>query len=162
MNLSATTIRPTNRLFLKVSFARPHSPYDPPQRYLDMYKDALIPDPAIGDWCGKYAKKLNPEETAQDAPYGNFGNEYARNSRRHYYANITFIDEQIGRIIQTLKEKDMYNDALIVFVSDHGRYDGRPLSLEKDLSIRGLHSCAIHREMAFCQPRYTGEKQTLP
>ena len=112
---------PTNKpLFLKVSFARPHSPYDPPQRYLDMYKDALIPDPAIGDWCGKYAKKLNPEETAQDAPYGNFGNEYARNSRRHYYANITFIDEQIGRIIQTLKEKDMYNDALIVFVSDHG------------------------------------------
>ena len=67
-----------------------------------MYKDALIPDPAIGDWCGKYAKKLNPEETAQDAPYGNFGNEYARTSRRHYYANITFIDEQIGRIIQTL------------------------------------------------------------
>lgn len=63
---------PTNKpLFLKVSFARPHSPYDPPQRYLDMYKDALIPDPAIGDWCGKYAKKLNPEETAQDAPYGN-------------------------------------------------------------------------------------------
>ena len=112
---------PTNKpLFLKVSFARPHSPYDPPQRYLDMYKDALIPDPAIGDWCGKYAKKLNPEETAQDAPYGNFGNEYARNSKRHYYANITFIDEQIGRIIQTLKEKDMYNDALIVFVSDHG------------------------------------------
>ena len=81
---------PTNTpLFLKVSFARPHSPYDPPKRYLDMYKDALIPDPAIGDWCGKYAKKLNPEETAQDAPYGNFGNEYARNSRRHYYANIT-------------------------------------------------------------------------
>ena len=112
---------PTNKpLFLKVSFARPHSPYDPPQRYLDMYEDALIPDPAIGDWCGKYAKKLNPEETAQDAPYGNFGNEYARNSRRHYYANITFIDEQIGRIIQTLKEKDMYNDALIVFISDHG------------------------------------------
>ena len=36
-------------LFLKVSFARPHSPYDPPLRYLDMYKDTDIPKPHIGD-----------------------------------------------------------------------------------------------------------------
>ena len=38
-------------LFLKVSFARPHSPYDPPQRYVDLYKDAPIPKPWVGDWC---------------------------------------------------------------------------------------------------------------
>ncbi len=68
-------------LFLKVSFARPHSPYDPPQRYIDMYKDAQVPDPFIGDWCGKWAKELAPEKAAKDAPYGNFGNEYARNSK---------------------------------------------------------------------------------
>lgn len=107
-------------LFLKVSFARPHSPYDPPQRFLDMYDNVDVPDPAIGDWCGRYAKQLNPEEAASDAPYGNFGNEYVRNSKRHYYANITFIDEQIGRIVQVLKDKGMYDDALIFFVSDHG------------------------------------------
>ena len=50
-------------LFLKVSFARPHSPYDPPQRFLDMYKDAQVPDPVIGDWCGKYAKELDPKSS---------------------------------------------------------------------------------------------------
>ena len=67
------------------------------------------------------AKKLNPGKDGTRCYHTvTFGNEYARNSRRHYYANITFIDEQIGRIIQTLKEKDMYNDALIVFISDHG------------------------------------------
>lgn len=107
-------------LFLKVSFARPHSPYDPPQRYIDMYKDAQVPDPFIGDWCGKWAKELAPEKAAKDVPYGNFGNEYARNSKRYYYANITFIDEQIGRVIKALKEKGMYDNALIIFVSDHG------------------------------------------
>ena len=107
-------------LFLKVSFARPHSPYDPPQRFLDMYDNVDVPDPAIGDWCGRYAKRLKPEEAASDAPYGNFGNEYVRNSKRHYYANITFIDEQIGRIVQALKDKGMYDNALIFFVSDHG------------------------------------------
>jgi len=92
----------------------------PPQRFLDMYDNADVPDPAIGDWCGRYAKRLNPEEAASDAPYGNFGNEYVRNSKRHYYANITFIDEQIGRIVQALKDKGMYDNALIIFVSDHG------------------------------------------
>ena len=85
----------------------PHSPYDPPQRFLDMYDNVDVPDPAIGDWCGRYAKRLNPEGAASDAPYGNFGNEYVRNSKRHYYANITFIDEQIGRIVQALKAKGM-------------------------------------------------------
>lgn len=107
-------------LFLKVSFARPHSPYDPPQRFLDMYKDAKVPAPAMGDWCSKHAKELDPEKAATDAPYGNFGETYALNSKRHYYANITFIDEQIGRVIQALKDKGMYENALIVFVSDHG------------------------------------------
>lgn len=107
-------------LFLKVSFARPHSPYDPPQRYLDMYKDKDIPQPSVGDWCGKYAAPLNPAKAAPDAPFGNFGSDYAIRSRRHYYANITFIDDQIGAVIQALKDKGMYDDALICFTADHG------------------------------------------
>lgn len=108
-------------LFLKVSFARPHSPYDPPQRFLDMYKDVTnIPKPAIGDWCGKYSKPKDPEKVASDAPFGNFGDEYAVNSRRHYYANISFIDEQVGQVIAALKEKGMYDNAIICFTADHG------------------------------------------
>ena len=107
-------------LFLKVSFARPHSPYDPPKRYLDMYKNADIPKPSVGDWCGKYAERLDPEKVAPDAPFGNFGDEYAVKSRRYYYANITFIDDQIGEIIETLKEKGMYDNAIICFTADHG------------------------------------------
>ncbi len=107
-------------LFLKVSFARPHSPYDPPQRYVDMYKNVQMPDPFIGDWCGKWEQEIDPEKAAKDAPYGNFGDEYACNSKRYYYANITFIDEQIGRVVKALKDKGMYDNALIIFVSDHG------------------------------------------
>lgn len=107
-------------LFLKVSFARPHSPYDPPQRVLDMYKDKEIPAPYIGDWCGEYATLLDPKKAETDAPFGNFGEEYAKDSRRHYYANVTLIDEQIGEIVKVLKEKGMYDDALICYTSDHG------------------------------------------
>lgn len=107
-------------LFLKISFARPHSPYDPPQRYLDMYKDVDVPKPFIGDWCSEFSELLDPATAKPDAPFANFGDDYAVNSRRHYYANITFIDDQIGEIIRLLKEKGMYDNALICFTSDHG------------------------------------------
>lgn len=107
-------------LFLKVSFARPHSPYDPPQRYLDMYKDAEIPEPFIGDWCTDLSEPTDPEKADPNAPFGNFGTIHAKKARRHYYANVTFIDDQIGNIIQALKDKGMYDNAIICFTSDHG------------------------------------------
>ncbi len=106
-------------LFLKVSFARPHSPYDPPQRVLDMYDGRSIPAPVVGEWCEQRALDEHPEKRP-DAAVGNFGAAYAQHSRKHYYAAITFVDEQIGRIIAELKKKGMYDDALICFVSDHG------------------------------------------
>ena len=107
-------------LFLKVSFARPHSPYDPPQRFIDLYEGQEIPAPYAGDWAGAHAALLEPTPQATRKPYGNYGDEYARNSRRHYYANVTFVDEEIGKVIAALREKGMYDNALIVYVSDHG------------------------------------------
>lgn len=105
-----------NPLFLKVSFARPHSPYDPPARYLEMYKDVDIPAPVIGQW----AKKFSEFPESKDAAFGDFGEEHAIKSRRHYYANITFIDDEVGRIIEALKAKGMYDNAIVCFTSDHG------------------------------------------
>lgn len=109
-------------LFLKVSFARPHSPYDPPKRLLDEYAQREVPAPWVGEWCQDkaYAQQVDPTTASKDAPFGNFGEAYAQESRRHYYANVTFIDEEIGKLIQLLKEKGMYDNALICYVSDHG------------------------------------------
>lgn len=109
-------------LFLKVSFARPHSPYDPPQRLVDFYKDRDVPAPSIGEWCKdkEYAVPQDVDTAAKDAAFGNFGEEYAKNSRRYYYANVTFIDEEIGKVIEALKEQGMYDNALICYISDHG------------------------------------------
>lgn len=106
-------------LFLVVSFARPHSPYDPPQRLLDLYDGREIPAPAVGDWCAEAGRVTDPARNPV-AAYGDFGEEYVRRSKRHYYASVTFIDEQVGRIVAALRERGMYDDALILFTSDHG------------------------------------------
>lgn len=103
-------------LFLKVSFARPHSPYDPPQRYYDMYKDQDVPTPWVGDWAERFANYPN----TPDAAFGDFGVDHAVDSRKHYYAAVTFVDDQIGKVIDALKAKGIYDNSLILFVSDHG------------------------------------------
>ena len=81
-----------------------------------MYNETQIPVPFIGEWC----HHLDDVEGDESAAFGNFGTEHALKSRKYYYANITFIDEMVGQIIQALKDKGMYENAIICFTSDHG------------------------------------------
>lgn len=81
-----------------------------------MYEGVDIPEPYIGDWCDRYADR----EMTEAAPYGDFGTEHALESRRCYYAAVTFIDDEIGRIIEALKKKGIYDNSIIIFTSDHG------------------------------------------
>jgi len=103
--------------FLKVSFARPHSPYDPPDRFMKRYEDAALPDRHIGDWCDSYRAPSGGDDTAW---HGDFGADQARRSRQGYYGNVSFIDEQIGRIMEALESRGELENTLIVFTSDHG------------------------------------------
>jgi len=105
--------------FLKVSFARPHSPYDPPSRFMNLYREEDMPGPTVGSWSSGFAEP-KPHPGASNLYHGNLGPAQVKKSKRGYYGSITFIDEQIGRILQTLKDKGMYDDTLIVFTSDHG------------------------------------------
>ena len=120
-------------LFLKISFARPHSPYDPPKKYADMYRDKEVTIPSIGDWCQSFADR----KMAPDAAFGDFGLEHALQSRRYYYGAITFVDDQIGRIIEALKEKGIYDNSLIVFISDHGDMLGDHYHWRKTYAYEG-------------------------
>lgn len=124
-------------LFLKVSFARPHSPYDPPQRILAMYDGVEIPRAARGEWSRELGSGLTDPQKNPTAAFAQFDNEYIANTRRHYYAAVTFIDEQIGHIIEALKEKGMYDDAIILFTSDHGDMMGDHHSWRKTYAYEG-------------------------
>lgn len=107
--------------FLKVSFARPHSPYDPPARFFKQYADAPLPPARVGKWAAKYAPRSGPKD---DIWHGDLGAEQVRSSRQGYYGSISFIDEQIGRILESLEKRRMLDDTLIVFTSDHGDMTG--------------------------------------
>jgi len=103
--------------FLKVSFIRPHSPYDPPERFLRQYRDASIPAAVKGDWCGRYSRR---SDASNELWHGELSAETVRSSRQGYYGVVTQVDDQIGRILDALQRKRMLDDTLIVMISDHG------------------------------------------
>ncbi|HPA46854.1 MAG TPA: arylsulfatase [bacterium] len=107
--------------FLKVSFTRPHSPYDPPQRFMDLYRDADIPKAAVGKWAERYIPRSSDRF---DIWHGDLGEEQVRRSRQGYYGSVSFIDEQVGRILEALEKRGWLEETLIVFTADHGDMTG--------------------------------------
>ncbi len=107
--------------FLKVSFARPHSPYDPPERFWKRYADADLPAARAGAWAAKYAPK---SAEVSDLWHGDLGREQVRRSRQGYYGSVTFVDEQIGRVLEALDKRGWLDQTLIVFTADHGDMTG--------------------------------------
>jgi len=110
--------------FLNISFARPHSPYVPPAPYIDMYKDAEIPDPFIAEWSAMH----DDEETASnvEAWRGIKTPAQIRRARMGYYGSISFIDTQIGRLRNWMKrfQPETLHNTMFIFTSDHGDMQG--------------------------------------
>ncbi|SEE99012.1 arylsulfatase [Ruania alba] len=111
---------PSKPFFLMTSFARPHSPYDPPEPLLNQYLDADLPEPWIGDWAARHAVA----SWAPDAWRGVRSREQVRRTRAGYYGTITHIDQQIGRIRFNLEREGLLDNTIIVFTSDHGDMQG--------------------------------------
>lgn len=108
----------TRPFFLMSSFVRPHQPLDPPKAYFDMYKDKKLKEPAYGDWDPQDGDGLAGK--ISDSIYGCGDASMRKDAMAGYYAAITHVDHQLGRILTALKEDGVYDDTIILFTSDHG------------------------------------------
>ncbi|MFZ2537724.1 MAG: arylsulfatase [Oscillospiraceae bacterium] len=108
--------------FLMASYLRPHPPFDAPQYYFDMYKNMKLTSPFIGEWADK--DRLDKKGRFFDSDTGPIDPELMRQAQIGYYACISHLDNQIGRLIESLKEDGSYNNTVIIFTSDHGELLG--------------------------------------
>lgn len=104
--------------FLTVSYLRPHPPFDAPKYYFDMYNAMDIKPPAVGDW--ENSDDLAKAGRIFDSGTGPADPELIRQAQVGYYACITHLDHQIGRLLQALVDDKCYEDSMILFTSDHG------------------------------------------
>ncbi|MDF7824518.1 sulfatase [Pontiellaceae bacterium B12227] len=113
--------------FLAVGFVKPHLPFVAPKKYWDLYDPSQIEIPssdkpdvehfAFASWdsingelrkyYGMPAKGLMPDEDSRKLIQG-------------YYACVSFVDAQVGRLVDALKQLDLYNNTIIVLWGDHG------------------------------------------
>ena len=116
-------------LFMQIGFLGPHPPYDPvpgyAQRYLDN-PDLPLPDAQPDDLETLpgflKAKRAHDSKVDHDAVLWSTdpSREQLRRLRAYYYANITMIDEAIGKLLAVLERKGYLDESLIIFTSDHG------------------------------------------
>lgn len=126
---------PDMPFFLFTSYLRPHPPFDAPQCYFDMYRNKELTPPVVGDWCDEEA--LRARGRIFDSDTGPLDPELVWEMQIGYYACITHLDHQIGRLIQALVENKLYDDTIILFVSDHGELLGDHHLFRKSRAYQG-------------------------
>ena len=119
-------------IFLEVGFAGPHEPWDPLPRHLAMYDDKAMP-PCVareGELDEKPPQHLAHLElhatTSHESQIDLRGRtpEEIAQMKRHYFANITTVDEHVGRVMDALEKRGWLENCLLIFCSDHGELLG--------------------------------------
>lgn len=123
-----TTSNEAAPLLLKVSYHRPHSPYDPPRRIMDQYLEggnkSHIPQLKRFVNASSWERKFKSVNMTRSAWAGDPGVKAARQSRAGYLASVEFVDENIGQLFHYLKSKGLWDNFMIVWASDHGDQNG--------------------------------------
>lgn len=126
---------PTKPFFMMTSFVRPHSPLDPPKAYYDQYINQEFPDVPIGDWVD--AADTPENHWLTDCYDGKLDPRALHRARAAYYALITHIDHQIGRLLEALFEYEVAQNTIILFTSDHGDLMGDHNMFRKNYPYQG-------------------------
>ncbi|WP_168120092.1 sulfatase-like hydrolase/transferase [Paenibacillus sp. HB172176] len=115
---------PHHPFFMWTSFEAPHAPFDPPESFVRLYDNADIPEPLSGDWEDEEAAPNWVKHTRWAGKFDELPAHVIRAARKHYYAQITHIDYELGRLFGELKSQGLYDNTLILFTSDHGEMLG--------------------------------------
>jgi choline-sulfatase len=110
---------------LTVSMSHPHDPFVARKRYWDLYENCQALDPQTDfiphDKQDPHSQRLY---LASDYPSFDITRDQVQRSRRGYFANISYVDDKIGELLDTLDRTRMADDTVVVFCSDHGEMLG--------------------------------------
>lgn len=119
--------------FLGVGFFKPHLPFNAPKKYWDIYDESKIPlspNPNIPENVSKESLhgsgefnqyKLGEEKASLEGPVSD---EYARTLRHAYFACVSYIDAQVGKLMDELDKQGLAENTIVVVWGDHGWHLG--------------------------------------
>ena len=125
--------------FLAVGFVKPHSPPTAPKRFFDLYdpdKIPLPPDFAMRPAAPPGFPEISISKRNADLFIGRDASpKEAREMIRAYYASTSFVDAQVGRVIEALDRLGLRENTVIVFWGDHGYHLGEKGKWSKAYSL---------------------------
>ncbi len=145
--------RPESPFFLYLGLHLPHPPYAADRRHFEMYDNTRI---NIADYQDS-GIQLHPklQEVYDAANYGALTEDNVRIITAHYLAMATFVDEQVGRVLTTLRDTGLDGNTHVVFTSDHGDFCGdMGMFVKTDLPIRHL----THVPLLWVTPEGTDDR----
>lgn len=110
--------------FLFSSFIHPHPPFSPPTPWNKLYRGPLMPLPKRPPHSEALWTYENRRQNRYKYRDDGVDDNLLRVMKAHYYACISFIDYQVGRLLAALEEAGQLDDTLILFTSDHGEFLG--------------------------------------
>ena len=110
--------------FLAVGFFRPHTPFVAPKKYFDLYKREAIEIPESSNEYLKTLPKPAAKSIRAQKSQLNLEKEVAQEIKEAYYATISFVDSQVGRVLDHLEASGLNENTIVVFTSDHGYHMG--------------------------------------
>lgn len=143
--------------FFAVGFFKPHLPFAAPKKWYDLHDPDDIPPPAVTErpsspsgWHGSGEFRGNYGHAGRDPDNDP---EYARLMRQGYAAATSYVDAQVGRVLQAVDELDLGEDTIIVVWGDHGFLLGEHAIWGKHcLYDQALRSPLIIRHPGMVQP----------
>lgn len=108
--------------FLAVGFVRPHVPFVAPKKYFDLYppETMLLPEKVPGDWDDIPKSGINYKTSV------NMQMDEAKQKKAlaGYYAAVSYMDAQVGRVLDALERSGQADNTIVIFTSDHGYHLG--------------------------------------
>lgn len=121
--------------FVHAGFYAPHPPLNPPASMLALYENLRLPPRRFRNDEGDY---LPPSMRKAVQALANTPEEVWDAYRKHFYAMVSNVDRNVGRILETVERGGIANDTIVVLTSDHGDYLGdHNLSGKSDIPYDG-------------------------
>ncbi|XP_061862904.1 iduronate 2-sulfatase [Colius striatus] len=119
------------KFFLAVGYHKPHIPLRYPQEFLKLYpleNITLAPDPWVPEKLPSVAynpwtdirQRDDVEALNVSFPYGPLPDDFQRQIRQSYYAAVSYLDMQVGLLLNALDDIGLSNSTIVVFTADHG------------------------------------------
>lgn len=118
--------------FLAVGFRRPHTPYLAPVTYFDLYPTNRVPP--LVEPAG-HVGKIPPIALTYNAGFDRLPESERAATAAAYWASLSYMDAQVGMLLEALDRLALWDDTIVVFVSDHGYHLGEHGGLWHKMSL---------------------------